>query len=93
MAAVSSHIASTKMLGLTELLYHCPEGLSGSARRVAVARAIILEPEIALGILRKRNNDLGQTVVKITHHLEAAAYTDRVIHIRDGVIADGMPAD
>jgi hypothetical protein len=31
--------------------------------------------------------------VKITHHLEAVAYTDRVIRIRDGVIADGMPAD
>jgi ABC-type lipoprotein export system ATPase subunit len=29
----------------------------------------------------------------ITHNPEAAAYADIVVHMRDGVIVDGIPAD
>jgi len=29
----------------------------------------------------------------ITHNPEAAAYADRVAHMRDGIIVDGVPAD
>jgi putative ABC transport system ATP-binding protein len=41
---------------------------------------------IVLGMLRQSNHELGQTVLMITHNPEAAAYADRVIHMRDGEI-------
>jgi putative ABC transport system ATP-binding protein len=49
--------------------------------------------EAVLGVLRQLNRDLGQTIVMITHNPEAAAYSDRVVHMRDGLIVDGVPAD
>jgi putative ABC transport system ATP-binding protein len=49
--------------------------------------------EVVLTMLRQLNKDLGQTVVIITHNPEAAAYFDRIVHMRDGVIVDGVPAD
>ena len=49
--------------------------------------------EIVLQMVRQLNKELGQTVVMITHNPEAAAYSDRVVHMRDGVIVDGVPAD
>ncbi|MCL6480093.1 MAG: ABC transporter ATP-binding protein [Firmicutes bacterium] len=49
--------------------------------------------EIVLGMLRQLNRELGQTIVMITHNPEAAAYASRVVHMRDGVIVDGIPAD
>jgi len=49
--------------------------------------------EIVLSMLRQLNKELGQTIVMITHNPEAAAYSDRVVHMRDGVIVDGVPAD
>ncbi len=42
--------------------------------------------EIVLNMLRQSNKDLGQTVLMITHNPEAAAYADRIIHMRDGHI-------
>jgi putative ABC transport system ATP-binding protein len=41
---------------------------------------------IVLDMLRQSNKDLGQTVMMITHNPEAAAYGDRIIHMRDGQI-------
>jgi putative ABC transport system ATP-binding protein len=49
--------------------------------------------DIVLAMLRQLNRELGQTIVMITHNPEAAAYSDRVVHMRDGVIVDGVPAD
>jgi putative ABC transport system ATP-binding protein len=49
--------------------------------------------EIVLEMLRRLNNDLGQTIVMITHNPEATAYSHRIVHMRDGVIVDGVPAD
>jgi putative ABC transport system ATP-binding protein len=49
--------------------------------------------EIVLEMLRRLNKDLGQTIVMITHNPEAVVYFDRVVHMRDGVIVDGVPAD
>ena len=49
--------------------------------------------EIVLQMLRQLNKDLGQTIVMITHNPEAVVYFDRVVHMRDGVIVDGIPAD
>jgi putative ABC transport system ATP-binding protein len=42
--------------------------------------------EIVLNMLRQSNKELGQTVLMITHNPEAAAYGDRIIHMRDGAI-------
>jgi putative ABC transport system ATP-binding protein len=49
--------------------------------------------EIVLEMLRRLNKDLGQTIVMITHNPEATTYFDRVVHMRDGVIVDGVSAD
>ncbi len=49
--------------------------------------------ETVLGMLRHLNKEMKQTIVMITHNPEAAAYCDRVVHMRDGVIVDGLPAD
>jgi putative ABC transport system ATP-binding protein len=42
--------------------------------------------EIVLKMLRASNKELGQTVLMITHNPEAAAYGDRILHMRDGQI-------
>ncbi|HZP63276.1 MAG TPA: ABC transporter ATP-binding protein [Terriglobales bacterium] len=42
--------------------------------------------EIVLNMLRHSNRELGQTVLMITHNPGAAAYGDRIIHMRDGQI-------
>jgi putative ABC transport system ATP-binding protein len=42
--------------------------------------------EVVLEMLRRSNKDLGQTVLMITHNPEAAAYGDRIVHMRDGQI-------
>lgn len=49
--------------------------------------------DIVLEMLRQLNKDLGQTIVMITHNPEAVEHFDRVVHMRDGVIVDGIPAD
>ena len=49
--------------------------------------------DVVLGMLRQSNQELGQTVLMITHNPEAAGYGDRIIHMRDGeiVTADADP--
>jgi putative ABC transport system ATP-binding protein len=42
--------------------------------------------EIVLRMLRQSNQELGQTVLMITHNPAAASYGDRIIHMRDGEI-------
>ncbi|HXR32913.1 MAG TPA: ABC transporter ATP-binding protein [Verrucomicrobiae bacterium] len=49
--------------------------------------------DIVLEMLRRLNKDLGQTIVMITHNPETTTYFDRVVHMRDGIIVDGVPAD
>ena len=74
----------------------------GEQGRVAVARALINDPpllladeptgsldsatgEQVLALFRELHQE-GQTIVMVTHNLEAAAHTDRVVHILDGQI-------
>jgi putative ABC transport system ATP-binding protein len=40
--------------------------------------------DIVLNMLRQSNQEFGQTVLMITHNPEAAAFGDRIIHMRDG---------
>ncbi|HUK25156.1 MAG TPA: ABC transporter ATP-binding protein [Terriglobales bacterium] len=42
--------------------------------------------DIVLRMLRQSNRELGQTVLMITHNPAAAAFGDRIIHLRDGEI-------
>ena len=49
--------------------------------------------DIVLAMLRQLNKEMSQTIVMITHNPEAAAYCDRVVHMRDGIIVDGVPLD
>jgi putative ABC transport system ATP-binding protein len=42
--------------------------------------------EAVLELLRDLNRRLGQTIVMITHNPEAAAYGDRIVKMRDGLI-------
>jgi putative ABC transport system ATP-binding protein len=74
----------------------------GQQQRVAVARALVTEPSIILAdeptgnldtksgdeVLRifQKLNEQGITVIFVTHDPEIAAYSQRVIHIRDGLI-------
>ncbi len=49
--------------------------------------------DAVLSMLRRSNLELGQTVLMITHNLEAAAIADRILQVRDGqVVSDTMPA-
>jgi putative ABC transport system ATP-binding protein len=49
--------------------------------------------ETVLSMLRQLNKDLGQTIIMITHNPEAAAYSDRIFHMRDGLIVDGASSE
>jgi putative ABC transport system ATP-binding protein len=49
--------------------------------------------DAVLSMLSALNRELGQTIVMITHNPEAAAYCQRVVHMRDGIIVDGSLAD
>ena len=43
-----------------------------------------------LGFLRRSVDDLGQTIVMVTHDPVAASYADRVLYLADGRIVDEM---
>jgi putative ABC transport system ATP-binding protein len=70
------------------------------ARAVANRPAILLadEPtgaldsknsEIVLKMFQELNRRLGQTVLLVTHNPELAAYTSRLIEMRDGLVVNG----
>jgi putative ABC transport system ATP-binding protein len=44
--------------------------------------------EAVLNLLRQSNKEFGQTILMITHNPEAAEFSDRSIHMRDGLIVD-----
>ncbi len=67
------------------------------ARALITRPAIILADEptgnldtknsdAVLAMLRRSNKELGQTVLMITHNMEAAAIADRILQVRDGQI-------
>jgi len=69
------------------------------ARALATGPAILLADEptgnldtanslAVLKLLRDLNERLGQTILMITHNVEAAEYGDRTVHMRDGRIVE-----
>jgi len=80
----------------------------GECQRAAIARALVGEPDLLLadeptGNLDSRSgveimkvfrelNRRGKTIVVITHNPEIASRLPRVLHLRDGVMADRAEA-
>jgi putative ABC transport system ATP-binding protein len=103
-AARGVALAALDRVGLGDRADHFPEEMSGGEmQRVAVARALITEPEAILcdeptgnldsansreilSLLRGLPEAGRRAVVMVTHDPAAAAYGDRIVHIRDGLI-------
>jgi putative ABC transport system ATP-binding protein len=80
----------------------------GQQQRAAIARALVTNPAMILADEPTGNLDSestaevmgiferlcveGRTIILITHEDEVAANADRVIHLRDGLIIDDVPA-
>ncbi|MBC8094171.1 MAG: ABC transporter ATP-binding protein [Akkermansiaceae bacterium] len=87
--------------------HHPNQLSGGQQQRVAIARALVNEPALLLadeptgnldsqtsieimGVFQKLN-DGGMTVVMVTHELDIAHYTKRMIVMRDGQILTDSP--
>jgi putative ABC transport system ATP-binding protein len=104
-AALILAIAALERVGLGHRAEHHPEEMSGGEmQRVAVARALVMEPDAVLCdeptgnldsansreillLLRSLPESGRRSVVMVTHDPQAAAYGDRLVHIRDGLLA------
>jgi putative ABC transport system ATP-binding protein len=80
----------------------------GQQQRVAIARALVNDPAMILadeptgnldsqssadilGLLHELHRR-GRTIVMVTHEADIAAHAQRIIHVRDGRIAEPAPA-
>ena len=94
-----------EQVGLGAKIDRLPNQLSGGEQeRVAIARAIVNNPQILLAdeptgnldsrmsnevmALFRELNGGGQTVVMVTHNPDNCVYADRTIYLRDGRIVD-----
>jgi putative ABC transport system ATP-binding protein len=79
----------------------------GQQQRAAIARAVVTEPKLILADeptgnldsghgkevmeLLKELNEQGTTIIMVTHSPIDAEYSDRIIHLKDGMIVEGEP--
>lgn len=93
-----------KKVGVEVVANQIPGELSGGqAQRVAVARAMVIEPKIlfadeptgsldslnsekVMDLFIKTAKEIGTTVIMVTHEPTIAAYADRSVIVRDGVV-------
>ncbi|WP_414684887.1 ABC transporter ATP-binding protein [Mycobacterium sp.] len=98
------------LVGLADRADHRPSELSGGQmQRVAVARALMMDPPLVLAdeptgnldsktgaaimaLLTDIAHERDRSVVMVTHNLEAASSTDRVITLADGRINSDLPS-
>ena len=90
-------------LGILDILGKYPYEVSGGHKqRAAVARALIIKPELVLAdeptgaldskatedllTLFNKINERGQTILMVTHSTKAASHARRVLFIKDGEV-------
>ena len=90
-------------LGILDILGKYPYEVSGGQKqRAAVARALIIKPELVLAdeptgaldskatedllTLFNKINERGQTILMVTHRTKAASHARRVLFIKDGEV-------
>lgn len=99
--------ALTKVGLAKRMTHYPKELSGGQQQRVAVARALVNKPKLILadeptGNLDSHSgveimtmltelNDQGNTVVLVTHDNEIAAWTKRILMVRDGCIVEDRP--
>ena len=93
-----------EQVGIAHLKDAGPDELSGGElRRLAIARALIMDPGIILAdeptsdlddentravlLLLRKYADEGRAVLLVTHEREAAAYADEVFRMNEGVLS------
>ncbi len=93
-----------RTFGMAERLRHRPHEMSGGEQqRVAMARALINDPDIILAdeptgnldpetgarivdVLRRLQQERGDTVVMVTHNRDLAAEADRMFQLHNGAL-------
>ena len=80
-------------LGLRDWAEHYPNELSGGQKqRVAIARALITRDSKTsvevMQLLKQLNQDEGMTIVVVTHESGVANETNKIVHIKDGIIGE-----
>jgi putative ABC transport system ATP-binding protein len=102
--SVARAAEALERVGLRDRAEHFPDELSGGEmQRVAVARALVTDPDAVLcdeptgnldsansqeilNLLRSLPESGKRSVVMVTHDPNSAAYGDRLLHIRDGLV-------
>lgn len=96
--------SALERVGLAHRMNHKPVELSGGEQqRVAIARAVVMKPKILLAdeptgaldattgsmIISLLKSLVGEiTVIMVTHNRELAEYSDRIVYLKDGNIAE-----
>ncbi len=81
----------------------------GEKQRTAVARALVCEPQLVLadeptGALDSKNsdqlmdlfksfNEMGQTIIMVTHSIKSASKAKKVLFLKDGMIGNTLNKD